>query len=253
MNKFFKKQMSIFLTSVLLITSCSSFVFADNSEYMVTETNGYRITEKNNDFTMEYDQIENGRTVHYFEETNGNVINTKKFYNNNSRLELFEEINTTIESKINGSIIATVSNITNNTVKIQVVREPNIVNYKSNVFALSTRSSKEWHPLASDYYKTTSSTGHLGVANLTNAAMTWLITTIITKGNIVLGTIAGVVSAVKDGGWSNLYYEKKHYGAYGSGAGRVLWKEIVKYYYDVERTNQAGNTIYVDSDLLTKY
>lgn len=240
--------LSLLLTLALLLTSFSLTVYAD-TDIDDNHNDNYVFTETDNGFILEYEQLEDNEVIYYVEEAKDNLINTKKYIKDNGELEFLEEINTTIEYEDDGSIIATIENIQKNTTETQVIGS---VSIKSESNIVTSSSSKEWHPLHSDYYRVTRITGHLGIANLTKAAAIGAVVGVVSGGSIVSGSAASVVTFVMNGGWSNLYYEDTTYYPYGNGPGRPLWKAIVKHYYDRNRTNQAGDTLYYDADILTK-
>jgi len=234
------KILSILLAFTILLTNFSLTAYAIDDNYNTS----YFFEETNNGFILRYEQVEDNKIVYYDEEVKGNVLNTKKYNKDDGELKFLEEFNTIIEQKDNGTIIATTQNITKNTVETLVIGTED----ESNI----QLRSRTYHPFHSDYYLSHASTGHLGLSNLTMAGITFAVGNFITGGSLVMGTLAGIVTGVMAGGWSNLYYRTETYAPEGTGPGRPLWKKIVKYYYDVNRTNQAGSTLYYDADILTK-
>lgn len=234
----------LLLAFALFFTNFNFIAYGIDSSY---ESN-YFFKETNNGFILRYEQVENNRTIYYDEEVKGNIINTKKYNKDNGDLKLLEEFNTIIDHENNGTTVATIENITLNTVETRVIGTETI----SNVRADASTSGRVYHPLHSDYYRSMATSGHLGLTNLTKAAITFAIGTVITGGTLVAGSVAGIVTGVMSGGWSNLYYRNESYAPEGKGPGRPLWRRIVRYYYDRDQTNQAGGNLYYDADILTK-
>jgi hypothetical protein len=231
----------------MLLINCNSFAFAN------TENINYTYIETDNGFVLTYDIIENGSKVHYVEKVDGDVVNTKKYTLNGNEMILFEELNTIINEKSNGEITGTIINLSKNTSTTEVIKQPTLHKQsENNMLEFSRMSRKKWHPDYDDYYLGKTISSSLNFKKFTKAAVIAVVTTLITKGNVGAGIIAGVVALVLDSGISNLYYEEETYYPYGSGAGRPIWKKITTLYYDRNLTNQFGNSLYIDADLLTK-
>ncbi len=243
-----KKHLSMMLVVTLLIVNANMATFAGSNL-----NNSLVFYETNNGFVMQYEKNEDGQTYYYDEKVVNDIVYTKKYKKNDGKLNFVEELQTSFDKKSNGSVVAVIDNRTTNVVQSHVVIEEEISLVERSSGMMLMAASKEWHPKDDEYYKVTRSTGHKGLSNLTTAAVTFALGTVITGGNLVSGGLAGIATAVVNGGWSNLYYENTTYYPYGSGAGRPLWKKIVKYYYDRDRTNQCGDTLYYEADILTKY
>lgn len=248
-----KNLLSIILVGLLCFPI---FLMAGGSVHAVSNEENqadYFFEETKKGFILRCEQIEDDKVVYYDETHENNVTYTKKYIKDNDELLLLEEFTTTINSEENGSIAAIIYNVSDNTSSTYIVSEEEDFS-KPNQDFIQLLSQKR-HPLASDYVLRTRKSGHLGFSSLSKAAIIGVISTLITGGNVKAGALAAVATFVLNGGYRHLYYSREHYIAYGSKAGRPLWKRIVRLYYDKNRTNQlpgTKGTIYIDSDILTR-
>lgn len=241
-----KKVISLALATLMVVTNFSALSYADSE---VKDIKNYKLKETSDGFTLEYEEEENGKKVYYVEVAKGNVVETKKYIKNNEKPILIEELSTTIkyEDGVDSNLVAEVRNITENTLKTEVVMSES-EDENNNIMS---RARKK-HPRHSNYYYSFGSTGHLGLSALTRGAITFALGTVITGGKFVFGAIAGVVTSVMDGKYRNLYYKVETYYPTGPSKGQPLWKKIVRHYYDKNRTKQCGSSLYYDSDVLCK-
>lgn len=242
------------ILSVLLITTTlgTSLISIPTQNVLAKEKNDIA-TEIDNGFLMEYTSVENGTNIYYKERFENGVTYTKKYISEDGELKLIEELITKFNPQFDnmGNIIkltAEIHNISNNTVINETVFE---TNNQESVLRSRRAAPKRVYPLDRTYIFNHSSTGHLGFSRLTKAAVAGAITTVITGGTLLAGSIAGIATLIVDGGYSNLYYEQQtFYPTKASGRGKPIWKEMTRYYYDVNRKNQCGDTIYTSSTIL---
>lgn len=245
-----KKIGILFLAITLFTIGCNFIVFADVINDIEREA---LFLETKDGFIMQYVVEENSDTFYYDEKYDDGLITTLKYMKTSRGYEFVEEIQTVISQNFNGEWIATINNLTNKTILIETVSEGKNRHFIEQNYIAPSAYNYIWHPLHSDYYRVTAVSGHLGVKNLTQAAIVALISTAISGGSLKLGTIAGIATGVLSGGWSNLFYTEEHYYPYGPSIGKPIWKRIYKYYYDVNRSNQCGDTLYTDADILSQY
>lgn len=250
MNK--SKFIYTLLVVFLLLTNLNSIAYAiEDKDYVFDK--GISVVEKENGCILSYKETENSESVFYVEKIEGNFVNTKKFHDKNGNLDLVEEINSIIY-KDGETVILKETNVTKGTVERKILgKEINEYHDDSKTERVAVPAGKKRHPLNKNYYFAYSISGHLGFRNLTHGVILATLTTALTGGNIVGGSLSGIATVIANGGYRNIYYKNEIYYPYGTGhKGKPIWKKVTRYYRNSNLTRQIGNTIYTDSDLVSK-
>lgn len=249
-----KKIVPILLISSVLTTNIgltASYAYNkdDVTNIESSAVNNYNFIETSNGFILDYEIVENEKTVYYHEEFENNKITTSKYIKDNGEFKLIEELITTLKTEKTDNeteiMKAEINNITNNTITNEVIMENTIDENTINEKAV------QYHPTDKNYFFVTGHSGHSGFSSLTRAAVIAALAATVGGASAKGAAVSAIATLILDGKVSNLYYTTKTYKPI-NGKGKPTWKKVVKYYYDKNRTRQCGPTVYTSSTTYNK-
>lgn len=246
MNK--KNILSGLMAIILIFTSVSSTVFADNInslavEDMYEDENIQIIEYKDGSSSFKYTQEENGKEYLYKEILRDNSVFTQKYYEG----DLVEEFTTELDIGVSNEITAEIIRDENSEVIEVSKAEETQTQIRPYAVVPSNRTR---HPRDREYYLSTRTNGNVRFNKLTQAAIAAALK--ITLGEGITGTaiLAGIIGKIVSGDMRNIDYVRASYHPYGNDMkGRPLFKRVIKYYSPNYPSRQVGDPVYVDSDL----
>lgn len=245
------------LALIVIVPNLTGFSYAKNNvKVMDLEINELRknvrvidleIDELDNITEFNYTKIENGEILFYEETLSNNNIYTKIFKNN----ILIDEFNTTIIVSNSGKISAEIMNVKSFLTEVISIGQLNGDSLPESMGTYAiVPPNRTRHPLDMEYYLAYGTGGHLGVRNLTLAAIVGVIAAVGTGGNIIAGSATAVGILILEGGYRDVWYDMDSFHPYGTDMiGRPIWKKVQKLYSGNDRRRQIGATLYYDSDL----
>lgn len=242
-----KKYLNIIMTLLICLTHLTIPVLA-STEYLYSFSE-LGIKEYNDLIVFNYEQEENGKIYRYEEILSGNHVHTKKY----EKDKLINEFDSYIKVDQSKNISVKVVNEKMGTTEIiEVTKDMRSENEDIGVRAVVPNGRKH-HPYDNEYYFNGSSSGHLGFRNLTRAVIVGALSSLVSKGNIIIGSIGAAATLIAEKGFRNVYYTEESYYPYGMDMkGRPIWKKITYLYAGNDRSHLI-ETIYTDADLVVTY